>query len=75
VSVVVAVIVGGVEALGLIAEKLDLQGGFWSAVAGLNANFGALGYLIIGIFAASWAASLLLYHLKGYDRLERVQGD
>jgi nickel/cobalt transporter (NiCoT) family protein len=75
VSVVVAVIVGGVEVLGLIAEKLDLQGGFWSAVAGLNANFGALGYLIIGIFAASWVVSLLLYHLKGYDRLEPAQGD
>jgi high-affinity nickel-transport protein len=64
-----------VETLGLIAEKLNLHGGFWSAVAGLNANFGALGYLIIGIFAASWVVSLLLYHLKGYDRLEPVRGD
>ncbi|HEY6257442.1 MAG TPA: HoxN/HupN/NixA family nickel/cobalt transporter [Xanthobacteraceae bacterium] len=72
VSVVVAVVVGGVEALGLLAAKLDLQGGFWGAVAGLNENFGALGYLIIGIFVASWMVSLLLYRLKGYDRLELV---
>jgi high-affinity nickel-transport protein len=70
VSVIVAVIVGGVEALGLLADKFGLEGGFWSAVASLNDNFGALGYLIIGIFAASWLVSLLLYHLKGYDRLE-----
>jgi len=70
VSVVVAVIVGGVEALGLLADRLGLQGGFWEAVSGLNDNFGALGYLIIGIFAVSWIVSILLYRLNGYDRLE-----
>jgi high-affinity nickel-transport protein len=70
VSVVVAVIVGGVEALGLVADKLGLQGGLWDAVASLNDNFGALGYLIIGIFAVSWIVSILLYRLKGYDRIE-----
>ncbi|HEY4406705.1 MAG TPA: HoxN/HupN/NixA family nickel/cobalt transporter [Xanthobacteraceae bacterium] len=70
VSVIVAVIVGGVEALGLVADKLGLQGGLWDAVASLNDNFGALGYLIIGIFAASWIVSVLIYRFKGYDRLE-----
>jgi len=70
VSVVVAVIVGGVEALGLVAERLGLRGGFWEAVSGLNDNFGALGYLIIGIFAVSWIVSVLIYRLNGYDRLE-----
>ena len=63
-------IVGGVEALGLVAERLGLRGGFWEAVSGLNDNFGALGYLIIGIFAASWIVSILIYRLNGYDRLE-----
>jgi high-affinity nickel-transport protein len=70
VSVIVAVIVGGVEALGLVAERFALRGGFWNAVIGLNDNFGALGYLIIGIFAVSWIVSVLLYRLNGYDRLE-----
>jgi high-affinity nickel-transport protein len=70
VSVLVAVMVGGVEALGLLAEKLGLQGGFWDAVASLNDNFGMLGYLIIGIFAVSWLVSIVLYRLNGYDRLE-----
>jgi nickel/cobalt transporter (NiCoT) family protein len=70
VSVVVAVIVGGVEALGLLADRFALHGGFWEAVSGLNDNFGALGYLIIGIFAVSWMVSILLYRLNGYDRLE-----
>jgi nickel/cobalt transporter (NiCoT) family protein len=70
VSVVVAVIVGGVEALGVLVDKFGFQGGLWDAVSSLNDNFGALGYLIIGIFAASWIVSVLLYRLNGYDRLE-----
>jgi high-affinity nickel-transport protein len=74
VSVVVAVMVGGVEALGLVADRLGLQGDFWSAVSALNDNFGALGYLIIGIFALSWIVSVLLYRLNGYDRLELANG-
>ena len=31
---------------------------------------GALGYLIIGLFAASWLISMALYRLNGYDQLE-----
>src|SRR5579863_10119694 len=49
VSVIVALIVGGVEALGLIGGQAGLQGGFWSFVARLNDNFGMLGYCIIAI--------------------------
>ena len=32
VSVVVAVLIGGIEALGLIADKLSLEGPFWDVV-------------------------------------------
>jgi high-affinity nickel-transport protein len=70
VSVIVAVIVGGVEALGLVADRFGLSGGLWDAVASLNDNFGMLGYLIIGIFAVSWIVSVLVYRLNGYDRIE-----
>ncbi|QOQ76976.1 HoxN/HupN/NixA family nickel/cobalt transporter [Pseudomonas poae] len=69
VSVVVAVIIGSIEALGLIADQLELKGNFWGFIASLNDSFGMLGYIIIGIFIASWAASVLLYRLKGFDRL------
>ena len=70
VSVIVAVVVGGVEALGLVADRFALRGGLWDAVAALNDNFGMLGYLIIGIFAVSWIVSILVYRLNGYDRIE-----
>jgi high-affinity nickel-transport protein len=70
VSVVVALIVGGVEALGLIGGQAGLQGGFWDFVARLNDNFGMLGYCIIAIFALSWIASIAVYRLQGFDEIE-----
>jgi high-affinity nickel-transport protein len=70
VSVLVALLVGSVEALGLIANRLALKGAFWEVVEALNSQFGMLGYLIIALFAASWILSVLIYRLKGYDRLD-----
>ncbi len=70
VSVLVALLIGGVEVLGLMADRLGLEGRFWGAIGALNANFGLIGYLIIGLFALSWLVSAAIYRLKGYDRLE-----
>ena len=72
VSVVVALLVGGVEALGLVGTKFGLTGGFWRLIETLNGNFGSIGYLIIGVFVVSWIFSVGLYRLKGYDKLEPV---
>jgi nickel/cobalt transporter (NiCoT) family protein len=69
VSVMVAMLVGSIEALGLIDDRLKLSGGFWSFIGALNDNFGMIGCLIIGIFAASWVTSAVIYKLRGYDRL------
>ena len=70
VSVVVAIVIGGIEALGLIGDKLKLEGWFWDAIGGLNDNFNVLGFVIIGVFVASWAASVAVYYARGYDRIE-----
>jgi len=70
VSVIVALVIGGVEALGLIGRKLDLSGSFWDGIEALNENFGALGYLIIAIFILSWMISVIVYRIKGYDDIE-----
>jgi high-affinity nickel-transport protein len=69
VSVLVALLVGSVEALGLFAEKLSLHGGFWDYVLMLNGEFGVLGYAIVALFIASWLVSAAVYRIKGYDRL------
>jgi high-affinity nickel-transport protein len=67
VSIVVALVVGGIETLGLIGSQLSLSGRFWDAISRLNENFGTLGYLIIGIFIVSWVISLAAYRLGGYE--------
>ena len=69
-SVVVALVVGGVQAFGLVARRTGWQGGVWDAVNNLNDHFGAIGYLIIGLFIACWGVSVLVYRLKRYDVLE-----
>jgi high-affinity nickel-transport protein len=68
-SVVVALFIGGVEALGLIADKLKLDGGFWVLIGTLNDNLANFGYVVVGIFLASWMISVLVYRTRGYDRL------
>jgi nickel/cobalt transporter (NiCoT) family protein len=71
VSVLIAVLIGGIEALGLIADRLNLDGPFWLFVGALNDHFGSLGYLIIAIFVASWLISVAVYRLARFDRLEQ----
>jgi high-affinity nickel-transport protein len=74
VSIVVALLIGSVEALGLLGDKFGLAGGFWDVIAALNDNFGTLGYLIVGIFALSWLVSVAFYRLSGYDKIEEPAG-
>ena len=69
-SVVVALFIGGVEALGLIGDKLKLQGGFWGVIGILNDNLANFGFVVVGIFAASWIVSALIYRAKGFDNLQ-----
>jgi high-affinity nickel-transport protein len=71
-SVIVAVIVGGLEVLNLIGDQLALtdRGGFWGMIGALSDNFGLLGYVIVGIFAAAWLISFVIYRLKRYDHIE-----
>jgi high-affinity nickel-transport protein len=76
VSVVVAVIVGGLETLNLVGDQLGLigGGGFWGAIGSLNDNFGVLGYVIVGVFVAAWAISYVVYRVNRYDEIEVSAG-
>lgn len=74
VSAVVAVVIGTVETLGLLASELDLGGPFWRAVNAVNDRyFGLVGFLIIGIFLASWVVSTMVYRMRRYDELSIEQ--
>lgn len=65
-------LIGGIEALGLVSDKLGLSGGFWDGVGTLNDNFNNLGFAIIGIFIAAWAVSHIVYKAKGLDEADVV---
>ncbi len=75
VSVMVALVIGTLEALNLLADKLSLDGWFWQRIAAINDHFGILGFGIVGIFAAAWLLSFLVYRLGGFDRLEVRSAD
>jgi high-affinity nickel-transport protein len=70
VSVLVALVVGGIEALSLVASQLHLGGSFFAAILRLNSSFGTLGYLIVGLFALSWIVSIAIYKWRRFDDLE-----
>jgi nickel/cobalt transporter (NiCoT) family protein len=74
ISALVAMLIGGIEALGLLANKLELAGGFWDIVGRLNSGLAGFGYVVIAIFVASWIVSLLIYRWSGLGRIvvERV---
>jgi len=60
-SVTVAFVVGAVELLGLVANELTLHGYFWNWISGIDIN--ALGYVIVGLFALTWALALTIWHV------------
>jgi high-affinity nickel-transport protein len=60
-AVFVALVVGGIEALGLIGEQLGLRSGIWASVATLNDNMTGVGLLVIGTFVLVWGASAALW--------------
>jgi high-affinity nickel-transport protein len=70
VSVIVALAVGGIEALGLLADRFHLRGRFWGMIGQLNDNFGTLGYCIIGLFVLSWIVSIAIYKWSRLDNYE-----
>jgi high-affinity nickel-transport protein len=58
-SVAVALIIGTVELLGLLADKLGLHGAFWDWVGGLDLN--TIGFVIVGLFFLTWVIALAVW--------------
>src|SRR5471030_3342062 len=68
-SVVIALFIGGMEALGLLADKFNWHQGGWKIIDSLNENMGSVGYAAVAIFVVFWGISALNYRRKGYDNL------
>lgn len=67
-SVIIALFIGGVEVLQVISAETGASGGVWQWATDLP--FGAMGFYIVGIFVGSWTISMLMYKLRGIDRLD-----
>jgi high-affinity nickel-transport protein len=74
ISVLVALLVGGIEAFSIVGDKFGLKGRFWDFISSLSGDLGIMGYFIIGIFVISWLASTIVYKLQKYDEVELTQG-
>jgi high-affinity nickel-transport protein len=64
-SVAVALLVGTIELLSVLADKLSLTGGIWDFASNLDLN--VVGYAIAGLFVATWAVALAVWR---FGRIE-----
>ncbi len=65
-SVFVAMFIGGIEALGLVAQDGHLNGGFWSFMQNFNIN--KAGFVIVGVFVLTWMVALAIWRYGGIER-------
>jgi high-affinity nickel-transport protein len=65
-SVFVAVFVGGVELLGLLAHGTRRSGSFWSFLENFNIN--TAGFVIVGVFVVTWGVALAVWHFGQIER-------
>lgn len=59
ISVIAALLIGVVELLQVLTEKLAWQGAFFQWVEGID--FGVLGYVLVVLFALAWLVSFLVW--------------
>ena len=64
-SVAVAFVIGTIELGSLLASELGLRGWFWRWVETVNINI--LGFVIVGMFVATWAVALSVWR---FGRIE-----
>lgn len=65
VSVLVAVVVGGIELAGLLKDHLNPGGGwFWETIDSLNDNFGIIGAVIVCAFILIWVVSAVISRVR-----------
>jgi len=69
-SVFVALFVGLFELSQLLVGQLDLRGGVWDAIAGMD--LGVMGFVIVGAFVVTWAGAFVIYRTQHIE--ERWSG-
>ena len=70
-SVFIALFIGTIEILGLIAQETDQSGWFWDVMAKFNIN--RAGFIIVGVFVATWVVALAVWHFGDIERKWETQ--
>ena len=65
ISVAVALIIGTIELIGVLADQADITSGPLSAIAGINLDYA--GYGIVGLFFAAWLVAIAVWHFGRID--------
>ena len=70
-SVFVALFIGTIEILSLIAGEYNLTGGFWDYMQNFNIN--RAGFIIVGVFVVTWIVALAIWHFGQIERKWELQ--
>ena len=65
ISVLVALIIGTIELIGVLADQIGITSGPLAWVAGINLDYA--GYAIVGLFVLAWAVAIAVWR---YGRIE-----
>jgi high-affinity nickel-transport protein len=65
-SIFVAVFIGAIELLGLLAQDSNLNGSFWGFLETFNIN--TAGFFVVGVFVVTWIVALAVWH---FGRIEQ----
>jgi high-affinity nickel-transport protein len=66
ISVAVALIIGTIELVGVLADQLEIRSGPLGWVAGINLDYA--GYGIVGLFVLSWAVALAIWRFGDIEQ-------
>jgi high-affinity nickel-transport protein len=64
-SIVIAIFIGGLEVLQVFSGQLNLSGGLWDYANNFNIN--QAGFVIVGLFVATWIIALLVWRIAGIE--------
>jgi nickel/cobalt transporter (NiCoT) family protein len=65
ISVAVALIIGTIELIGVLADQANITSGPLAAIAGINLDYA--GYGIVGLFFGAWVIAIAVWH---YGRID-----
>jgi high-affinity nickel-transport protein len=68
VSVIIALFIGGIEALQLLSAQFKFHNSFSQVINTIDLS--KLGYITIVIFVISWTISVIIYRIRRYDLIE-----